>query len=151
MPAGSSDRSRDRRVEVAPIENEVVPDDEADLGRAQEGTGIAELCRIADAAGVGILRALLHQFVDRPVGCARRFLEAAAQPVGEERPGQDVVDDDVVPGDLSRQAGDEAGQACARAVAASVEIVTSTNIATNKVSNNVPLRFVVIWNLLPAG
>ena len=36
------------------------------------------------------------QFVDRPVRCACGFLEAAAQPVGQERAGQDVVDDDVM-------------------------------------------------------
>jgi hypothetical protein len=31
---------------------------------------------------------LLHQFIDRAVGLARRFLEAAAQAVGQERPGR---------------------------------------------------------------
>src|SRR4051794_6854578 len=43
---------RDRRVEVAAVENQVVSDDEADLGRAQEGAGIAELGRITDAPGI---------------------------------------------------------------------------------------------------
>ena len=67
--------------------------------------------------GWRILRVLLHQFVHRTIGRARRFLEAAAQPVGQERARQDIIDDHVVAGDLARQAGDETGEAGTRAVA----------------------------------
>src|SRR5579872_5378567 len=91
--------------------------DEADVGGTQESACVAEFRRVADATGRRVLRAFLHQLVDRPVGRARGFLEPTAQAIRQKRPWQDVVDNDVVPGDLTRQTGDETGEAGARAVA----------------------------------
>ena len=57
-----------------------------------------------------------EQLVDGLAGGLGGADRGRAQPVGVERPGQQVVDGDVVPRDLPGEAGDEAGEARARAV-----------------------------------
>ena len=56
-------------------------------------------------------------FLHRAIVALREMRGAAAQPVGQERAGQDVVDRHVMLRHLTRQAGDETGQPGARAVA----------------------------------
>src|SRR5580658_4814920 len=86
-PSIPSSRSRDRRIKIPTVQNQIMPDDEPDLRRAQERTRVPELRRIADAARVRPLGAFLHQFIDRPVAGACRLPKAATQPVGQERSG----------------------------------------------------------------
>src|SRR5690349_16958384 len=87
---------RTGRIECAAVQQQVLPDNEADLRRTEEGASLAEFRRIAGPAGRGASEPLLHDLVHRAVALAGGLGEAAAQPIGQEGPGQDVVDDDVM-------------------------------------------------------
>src|SRR6185312_8495884 len=105
-----------RRVEGAAVEQQVLADDKARRGGAEEGAGIAELGRVADAAGRGGRAALGELLLERDVLALRLVGDAALQPVGQERPGQEPVDRHVVFGDLAGEAGAERGEPRAGAV-----------------------------------
>src|SRR4029078_5471080 len=82
-------------VEAA-IHQQVLPGDEARLGAAQEGAGVAELVDGAEAPRRVCLGAPAPQLLRRLPGLLRIELEVSAQPVGLERPGQEVVDRDIM-------------------------------------------------------
>ena len=82
----------------------------------QRNAQIAELARVAEASRRRRIHRRVANLVERLAGGPRANLEVRAQPVGDERAGQQVVDRDVVAHDASREPGDEAGQPRARAV-----------------------------------
>ena len=86
------------------------------VGTAQERAGLAELVRRAEAPGRILGDARGEERVVVLAGLRRQLAQSVDLAVGEERAGQQVVDRDVVLRDLACEAGDEAGQACARAV-----------------------------------
>ncbi len=106
-----------QRPRISPaIDQDVLPDDVAGMLAAQERADRAELLRRAEAAaGLRRLR-FRERRVERHAARACIGLGQLDQAVGLVRAGQQVVDRDVVFRDLARQAGDEAGQAGARAV-----------------------------------
>src|SRR5580704_15069396 len=90
-----------RRIERTAVEQQVLADDKPRRGGAQEGAGVAEFGRVADAAGRGPLPGLHQLLLERDVLPPRLEFDPGAQPVGEERPRQQPVDRDVVLGDLT--------------------------------------------------
>src|SRR4051794_1982893 len=106
----------ERARECAAVEQEVLARDVAGLRAAKVGAGIAEFLDRAEAAGRVGLGANLSELVRRLSRLLRVELEVAAQPVGLERAGQEIVDGHVLAHGLAREAGDEPGQAGARAV-----------------------------------
>src|SRR3984957_105092 len=98
-----SSRLTHRRVEGAAAEQRVLADDKARRGATEEGAGVAELGRVADAAGRGPLAGLRQLLLERYVLLTRLELDPRAQSVGEERAGQNAVDRHVVFGHLTRQ------------------------------------------------
>jgi hypothetical protein len=98
------------------VEKQVLGRDEAGLHAAQEGAGVAEFVRRPEAAG-GVGGAAAREHLGGVQALVLRPLPGGlAQAVGLEGAGQQVVDGDVVAHVLPRDAGDEAGQAGARAV-----------------------------------
>ncbi|MGY4282393.1 hypothetical protein ACVWXO_001613 [Bradyrhizobium sp. LM2.7] len=96
-----------RPGEGATVEQKVLPGDEAGLGAAQEGAGIAELVGLAEAAGGVELGALSQDLLRRDTALVGFGLRGSGQAVGLERAGQQAVDGDVVDHGLARKAGDE--------------------------------------------
>src|SRR5579864_1322104 len=109
-----SDLQRSR--EGAAVEHDVLTGDVAGLGAAQERAEQAELFRFAETTARIELGTLGLQLFRRDAALLGLGLRDAAQAVGVERPGQEPVDGDVVDHGFPRQAGDESGQAGARAV-----------------------------------
>src|ERR1022692_1362892 len=96
---GSSCDDSESTGVAAAVDQNVLADDIARLRAAQESTSLAELGGAAEAAR----------------GVRSRF-EIAAQPIGVEGAGKQVVDRHVVPRNLARKTRDKAGQAAARAI-----------------------------------
>src|SRR5574340_945115 len=108
----ASERARIRPA----VEQQVLAGDEAGVGAAQEGAGVAEFGRVAEAAGgIGVHARAAHLLVGLAARLGARH-ERGLQAIGVERPGQQVVDGDVVLHGLARQSGDEAGEPRARTV-----------------------------------
>src|SRR5438552_12002352 len=107
-----SERSRVRPA----VDEEVLPRDEARVRAADEGAELAELRRIAEAAGgVGPV-AVTHDLLDSPAARLRLNGDGRAQPVSVEGPREEVVDRDVVADGLAREPRDEAREPGARSV-----------------------------------
>src|ERR1022692_2167075 len=113
---GSSYDDSESTGVAATVDQNVLADDIARLRAAQESTSLAELGGAAEAARGVRAHLSLAQFLDRlPCGFRSRF-EIAAQPIGVEGAGKQVVDRHVVPRNLARKTRDKAGQAAARAI-----------------------------------
>src|SRR5204862_6878954 len=102
--------SSERRVHRPAVDDEVLPDDEARVGAAQEGACLAEFVRRAEAARriLGDTRGEERVVVLASFRC--QLAQAVGLPLREERSGQQVVDRDVVPCHLPRESGNEARQ-----------------------------------------
>ena len=92
------------------------PVTETGLGAAQIRAGRPELGGRPEPAGGLRVPVAVEDGLEVLAALARRDPDVAAQPVGVERPRQQVVDGDVVPDGLTRDPGDEAGQPGARTV-----------------------------------
>src|SRR5690606_36380788 len=101
---------------AAAVEQDVLPGDEARLGPAQPGAGLAELGRVAEALGRVLRLSLRGHLVEGSAATLGDRLDVALQPVGRERAGEQSVDGHVVLHGLTRQTGHEAGEAGAGAV-----------------------------------
>src|SRR5688572_26252942 len=98
------------------IQDNVLAGEVTGLGAAHEGAELAEFLGRAKTAG-GILQPpLLSDGLNALAAYLGRSREGRAQPVRFERSRQQVVDRDIVTGDLPRDAGDEAREAGPRAV-----------------------------------
>ena len=78
-----------------PVNQDVLPGDEAGLLAAQKRAGLTKLIGVAKALRGGQFFAGLHQRVHTLACFLGQALEGDAQAVGVKRTGQEVVDGDV--------------------------------------------------------
>ncbi|SOY55961.1 hypothetical protein CBM2585_A60166 [Cupriavidus taiwanensis] len=109
------------------------------MAAAQEGAGGAELGGLAEAARRVGRGAALRHFLDAQAGLLRAAFHGLEQAVGIERAGQQVVDGDAVLRHFARDAGNEAGQARARAVGQAQHIDRRLDRAAGDVDDAAPL------------
>src|SRR5690606_35256325 len=107
--------SKSARVGAA-VEQNILCVDVASMHTRQEGTALAEFFRLAETAGDLDLVPLLHDLGRRGVGKFRGLDGGIGQPTGLERSRQQVVDRYIVWRRLTREAGNEPGQARSRAI-----------------------------------
>jgi hypothetical protein len=122
----------------AAVHQHVLAIDVARMLAAQERAGGAELVRVAEAAGGGFCHTLHADFFRCFSGQFGGADEAAAQAVGFEAAGQQVVDRHAALGDVARDAGDETGQAGAGTVGQAEVVAWGLDRAAGDVDDAAP-------------